>query len=613
MGLHRVARSQRVQLLLAALLTLGLCFWSDAVRAQFFSPGELAKGHAQLEGDEHCADCHSAGNRVSDDKCMLCHEDVGRSVRQKKGLHGRKFLGQPCGSCHVDHRGRDHSLVRWDPKTFEHAQTGWKLAGAHARVDCAKCHTGTNQRNHPTYIGLNSSCASCHEDKHQGRFGTSCQTCHDDVSWKNLDLDPFDHDQARFDLRGKHRQVPCAKCHGEPPKYQPLAFQACGDCHQDPHAGRLGSACEGCHGEDSWKKLSMKRVAHPGLSLQAGHASVACKACHDKGNLVSPSRGKLCASCHAPVHLAKFGDDCKDCHASIRWVGLPDALGRRVHAQTRYPLEGKHELTACDDCHSPKRPRAKRYRRLEFDSCMDCHRDVHKGQFQDRSGGECSACHDEDGFTTTSFGIEQHASARFALTGGHEATPCAECHTAERPRLDWQVQKQACSDCHENPHGTQFEKELQAGGCAACHSAVAWDIPNIAHDTWPLTGAHQKVRCDQCHTPSDADKRAGAGVSYRDAPRECEGCHADVHLGQFRLSEPRKECTDCHGTASFKLPGFDHLARAGYALEGKHTGVACRGCHLPAELATGESTLLWRLPYRDCKDCHGNPHAGAPR
>jgi len=613
MGLHQVARSHPVQLVLAALLTLGLCFWSDAVRAQFFSPGELAKGHAQLEGDEHCADCHSAGNRVSDDKCMLCHEDVGRSIKQKQGLHGRKFLGQPCGSCHVDHRGRDHSLVRWDAKTFDHAQTGWKLAGAHARLDCAKCHTGTNPRNHATFIGLGAACASCHEDKHQGRFGTGCQTCHDDVSWKDLDLDPFDHARARFDLRGKHRQVPCAKCHGEPPKYQPLAFQACGDCHQDPHAGRLGSACESCHGEDSWKKLNMKRSAHPGLSLQAGHAAVACKACHDKGNLVSPSRGKRCASCHAPVHLAKFGDDCSDCHAMIRWLGLPEALGRRVHAQTRYPLVGKHEATACADCHSPKRPPAKRYRKLDFDGCLDCHRDVHKGQFQDRSGGECSACHSEDGFTTTSFGLEQHATSRFALSGGHEATPCASCHTGKRPRLGWQVSKQACSDCHENPHGAQFDKELQSGGCGACHNAIAWDIPNIAHDTWPLTGAHATTRCDQCHTPSAADQRAGAGVSYRDAPRACEGCHADVHLGQFRLSEPRKECADCHGTVSFKLPDFNHLERTGYALQGKHGGVACRACHLPTELATGESTLLWRLPYRDCKDCHGNPHAGAPR
>lgn len=591
---------------------LGLCFWSDAVRAQFFSPGDLAQAHAQLEGDAHCADCHAAGNRVSDDKCVACHQDVGRSLRQKKGLHGRKFQGQPCGSCHVDHRGREHSLLRWDPKTFEHAQTGWVLAGAHSRVECAKCHTGKNERQHSTFIGLGTACASCHQDKHEGRFGNSCQNCHDAASWSQLDLEHFDHQQARFDLRGKHRQVACAKCHGEPAKYQPLAFQACTNCHQDPHAGKLGSSCEGCHGESAWKTITMKRAAHPGLSLQAGHAEVPCKGCHDRGNLVAPSRGKRCVSCHKPVHLAQFGDDCADCHASIRWLGLPDALGRRIHARTRYPLQGKHEDTPCTECHSPKRPVAKRYRRLNFDRCVDCHRDVHKGHFRDRDGGECSACHTLDGFSPSSFGVEQHASSRFALTGGHEATPCSACHTGARPRLDWQLQKQTCSDCHENPHGSQFDVQMKAGGCGACHDTKAWDIPKIAHDTWPLTGAHAQARCDECHTVSEADRRAGNGVSYRQAPRECEGCHADVHLGQFRLTEPQKQCSECHGTVTFKLPGFDHAARTSYALEGKHSSVACRACHVPAQLANGETTALWRLPYRACKDCHANPHAGEP-
>jgi len=582
------------------------------VHAQFFSPGELAQDHAQLEGDAHCGDCHSAGNRVSNDKCLVCHEDVGRTLRQKSGLHGRKFLGQPCGSCHVDHRGQDHELTRWDPKKFEHEQTGWKLGGDHAQLDCAKCHTGKNVRGNPTFIGLSNTCSSCHKDEHQGRFGERCQTCHDEEDWKQLDLDPFDHDQARFDLRGKHQKVACAKCHGEPPKYQPLAFQACGDCHQDPHQARLGSECQSCHGEDSWKKLSMQRAAHPGLSLAAGHAAVACKTCHDRGNLAAPSRGKRCASCHTPVHVAKFGDDCADCHASIRWLGLPEALGRKVHAQTRYPLAGEHQEVACDKCHSPRQPRAKRYRKLEFDQCADCHRDVHAGQFQDRNSGDCESCHSLDGFRETSFGIEQHASSRFALTGGHEATPCASCHTKEPPRLDWQVKKQACSDCHQNPHGSQFDEQLRAGGCGACHTTRAWDLPNIAHDSWPLTGAHQAARCDQCHTPSEADRKAGAGLSYREAPRDCEGCHDDVHLGQFRLTEPERQCGDCHGTTRFTLPEFEHRASTGYNLEGKHAAVACRACHVLTELSSGERTTLWRLPYEGCKDCHKNPHAEGP-
>jgi hypothetical protein len=541
---------------------------------------------------------------------MACHEDISRSMRQKSGLHGRNFQGKPCGDCHTDHRGRGHVLVRWDTKKFDHDQTGWELEGAHQRTDCNKCHTGKNERNHASYIGLSNTCASCHKDVHAGRFGSSCQNCHDDESWKNLDLDPFDHNLTRYPLRGKHQPVPCAKCHGEPLKYKPIAFDTCGTCHQDPHKGKLGASCDGCHVEASWKQIDMQRSVHPGLNIQAGHARVQCRTCHDRGNLVSPSRGKECVSCHAPVHEAPFGNDCSECHAQIRWMGLPDALGRRVHQKTQYPLEGQHQSTPCDDCHSPKLSRPKRYRQLQFGRCADCHEDAHKGQFKDRDAGECTTCHTLDGFAPTTFGVELHATSQFTLEGGHEAAPCGSCHTGKSPRVDWQVPRQTCVDCHENPHGTQFEKEQQAGGCKSCHSVVAWDVPNIAHDTWPLTGAHVKARCDACHTPSEADKRAGAGVSYRAAPRECEGCHEDVHLGQFALSEPRKNCQDCHQTQTFKLPTFDHTAATGYALTGKHAKVTCASCHLRTEISGGESTALWRLPYDDCKDCHKDPHSG---
>jgi hypothetical protein len=544
---------------------------------------------------------------------MGCHEDVARTVKQKTGLHGNAFLGKPCGSCHVDHRGREHELVRWDAASFDHDQAGWPLEGAHARQDCAKCHTSKNARGEDTYIGLGTTCVGCHEDKHEGRFGLACQTCHDEVSWKNLDLDPFDHDLARYPLRGKHEEVACAKCHGQPAKYRPLPFEACGDCHEDPHRERFGNECESCHTLESWKSSSMPRARHPGVSLAGGHQRVECKSCHDRGNLLLPSRGTRCESCHEPIHEAKFGDDCARCHAQVRWLGLPEALGRRVHKDTNYPLTGQHKQTPCESCHSEKLPVAKRYRQLEFDDCKDCHRDVHQGQFADRDDGKCESCHSLSGFTPTSFGFEEHQTSEFPLSGAHDAAPCGTCHTGKAPRLDWQLKQRACAECHDNPHGTRFEREMQAEGCAGCHSAVAWDVPKIEHDTWPLQGRHESVRCDQCHAATEADQKAGAGPSYKLAPRECEGCHTDVHLGQFRLSEPKKTCGDCHDARSFKLPDFDHQESTGYALDGKHGKVGCPACHAPTQLADGQSTPLWRLPYEECRDCHKNPHVEGDR
>jgi hypothetical protein len=587
------------------------------VGAQFFSPGPLARVHASIDGDEHCGDCHSAGNRVANAKCLDCHQDVGRSVERRTGYHGRNTHDQSCGHCHVDHRGVGQHLIRWEPEHFDHAEAGYVLRGGHAKVACKDCHTAHNERGAPTYFGLKTDCASCHEDKHQGRFGTRCATCHTETRWPEVTLQDFDHDQARFALRGKHAQVECAKCHGEPPKYQPLPFADCNSCHQDPHNGQFKQSCASCHTESRWSNLSMTRAQHPRLNILGGHTEVPCGQCHDRGNLRPPSRGTQCVSCHAPVHQAAFGNDCKECHASIRWLGLPDKTGHDAHDKTRFPLAGAHAEVACDRCHDPSVPVKRRFRGLSFAECQSCHTDPHAAQFQDRNKGECGACHTERDFVPTTFGVVEHASSGFALVGGHTAAPCSSCHTGARPRLDWQLPKQTCADCHENPHGDQFKTQMAAGGCAHCHTPQAWEAPRIDHSTWPLTGAHAAARCEQCHTPTEQDRKAGGGVSYREAPRECEGCHNDVHLGQFRLSAPVRPCQDCHETGTFKLPHFDHEQQAHFKLEGRHASQACEQCHAvqPRRSADGAvlgEAIVWRLPYRECADCHANPHERTP-
>ncbi len=605
--------SPLAQAFLAWLVALSCLLAAGPARAQFFSPGPLAKAHGHIDGDENCSECHSAGRRVENDKCGSCHQDVERSVRERRGLHGLQFAGKSCGECHVDHRGENHDLISWDPDTFDHQDAGWALVGAHTKVACRTCHDRKNERGAETFFGLSTDCGSCHNDVHTGRFGDECLDCHGQSDWKTVKLDDFDHDLSFFPLRGKHQKVKCEKCHGEPAKYQPLEFSTCGSCHEDPHRGRFGTDCKDCHGESGWKDLHMARSAHPGLSLRAGHAKAKCADCHDQGNLAPPSKGDRCVSCHAPVHEANFGKRCESCHQSIRWLGLPDSIGRRAHSRTAYPLEGRHEKVACGSCHDKSLPTQKRFRELDFDGCADCHSDPHQGQFQDRQAGECGPCHDTQGFAPTLFGVDLHATTEFSLEGGHEAAPCGSCHTETaipraRGRLGWQIAERACASCHENPHGDQFTTEMAQGGCGHCHTTAAWDVPNIAHDTWPLTGAHQKARCDQCHTPTEEDRRAGTGVSYREAPRECEGCHVDVHFGQFRLSEPVLLCQQCHTTRTFAVESFAHEERTGFPLVGKHAQVDCKQCHTEQVLSDGRKTNLWRLPYNDCRDCHKNPH-----
>jgi Cytochrome c7 and related cytochrome c len=583
--------------------------------AQVLSPGPLSHAHASIEGDDDCSKCHESGNKVVARLCLDCHKDLGGELAAGRGLHGRSYKGKPCEDCHVEHVGRNTKLIRWPGGAMEkldHGLTGWVLDGSHAKVACLTCHTRTSPLRKPQFVATRTACAACHKDPHAGRFAAECQKCHGATSWKAFDRGQFDHRLARFPLTGKHASVVCEKCHtGAPPRWQPLAFATCDGCHADPHKGQFKpKGCTTCHDTGGWASGSEKiRDNHPRLSLANGHARVACRTCHDRGNDRAPSKGGRCESCHRPVHTAKFSGRCETCHGAIRWLGLSDAVGREHHGKTRYPLAGKHAGVACAQCHPANRPVAERYRNLAFTACNACHRDPHAGEFAARSGGECAQCHGVAGFAPTTFGVAEHARTRFALDGKHVAAPCGSCHRAARPRLAFTVAKQACADCHANPHGAQFAREIAAGGCARCHTALDWRLAKIEHVAWPLAGAHARTPCQACH----GEQQKGApATAYRGIPRGCEGCHDDVHAAQFRQTAPVKDCATCHGVESFRIAQtFGHAATR-FPLEGKHTALACTACHPTAALRDGTTAVRWRLGYTRCKDCHANPHQERP-
>ena len=509
--------------------------------AQFLSPGKLASGHSEIDGDANCSECHSTGKRIDTNACLGCHDDLGSQIRKQAGLHGREYRGEDCGGCHVEHLGRNARLVRWPGgarERFDHRQSGWPLKGAHSSPRCEDCHDVRNRRGNATFLGLKTDCVSCHEDPHQGTFG--------------------------------------------------------------------GEECTSCHNETDWSQVDNVRKNHPGLSLAAGHAKTKCEACHDEGNVAAPSVGSECVACHAQVHQAKFGDRCENCHASIRWTGLPKKIGLRAHPKTAFPLVGSHQSVACQRCHSPKLPLQRRYRSLKFQDCADCHRDVHRGSL---GTADCATCHDEHGFWPTLFTVDQHSRTEFPLRGKHQSVRCTGCHQGKRPRHKLELRAQRCIDCHDNPHGDQFAVEMRDGGCTHCHSEQGWESPRIDHSVWPLTGAHTETACDSCHTPSKQDRMRGKGATYSGAPRECGGCHRDVHAGQFRLTSPERVCEACHVTDSFKIDAFKHEELAGYPLEGVHAEVECAACHRKARLRSGARAVSYRLGYRECSDCHANPHA----
>lgn len=609
MGLHRVRSFAQQWFVVLGLL---LCAAAPA-RAQLLSPGPLSRAHKELEGDAKCQQCHASRAQVVESLCVDCHRDIGAQRQNRSGLHGKAFKDKSCASCHVEHLGANVSLIRWpgpDKNKFDHSQTGWPLTGAHAKAECADCHDKKNVRGAPTYLGLEKRCTSCHKDPHENRFGSRCTDCHSDRSWKDgLNLNNFNHDLARFPLEGAHKKVECVECHGRPPQYRNLEFKTCNSCHEDPHRGQFKQTCKTCHAVDSWQHIVMPRSIHPGLSLAAGHARTECTSCHDQGLLAAPSKGSECVSCHAPVHEAPFGNKCEQCHASIKWLDLPVNIGRAAHVRTAFPLRGEHGRVPCASCHRPSLPQAARYRSLSYNKCAACHKDVHEGTLKEY--GDCGLCHDPIGFAPSLVEAPLHAKFGFTLDGSHEATACSGCHKfpANTRRTVWELENDRCENCHKNPHGTEFALEMADGGCAHCHGTQGWGLPNIDHSFWPLTGAHAGAACSACHTPTEADKKTGRGASYRGVPRACEGCHDDVHAGQFRISEPVRDCSYCHMTLQFTLPFFDHQKITSYPLEGKHAELECSSCHPGTTLRNGEEVVRYRLGYNQCADCHADPHS----
>ena len=612
---HATVRAATRVAMLALTLALALAMPRLAA-AQLLSPGPLITGHASIDTDDDCGKCHQSGKQVVASLCLACHKDLGGAIAAGRGLHGRSYKGKPCEDCHVEHLGRKGKLVRWPGGAMEkldHALTGYPLEAKHAQVKCLKCHTRTSPLGKAVFLDTKTTCAGCHKDPHAGRFGTGCQSCHAvSKDWPDFDHKALDHKTTRFALTGKHAQVACEKCHtGSPPKWKPLEFATCESCHKDPHDGQFRpKACTACHDTGGWESGASKmRSNHPWLSLANGHARVDCKTCHDRGNDRAPSRGKTCVACHKAVHLADFGTKCESCHASIKWTGLSEQVGRDHHPKTRYPLEGDHRKVPCASCPPASKPAPRRFRDLQFAACNACHADRHDGEFAARKQGECAQCHTVAGFAPTTFGVTAHATTAFPLEGRHVATPCGACHLGKRPRLDLRVAKKTCAECHDNPHGEQFAAEMQKGGCAVCHSAADWSQSRIDHTSWPLAGAHAKAACARCHGVKDKGSQPAA---YRGIPRDCEGCHDDVHAAQFTQTSPARACKDCHGIETFRIArSFDH-GTTRYALAGKHRALTCDACHRAETLRNGSSAVRWRLGYLQCKDCHANPHQEAP-
>jgi hypothetical protein len=582
MSLQSICIRSRQCLLAVALLVLGTAAFAQMAEVErALMPGAVIEGHAKYE--QECEKCHKRFDKAAQTGlCADCHKDVNADILKKTRIHGH-LEDNTCRACHPDHKGRKAKIAVVDKEKFDHERTNFPLKGAHKekRKKCEGCHVEKKK-----YREAPSDCFTCHrkEDVHKGGLGKKCEDCHNDVKWTET---RFDHAKAsRFKLDGEHAASECKECHAEG-KYKDTP-RDCLSCHRKDdntggHHGRFGNKCEKCHSPSSWEESTFDHGQDTKYKLKGKHQKAQCASCH-KVTLYTEKTATKCVACHRKEdddkgHKGSLGEKCETCHNEQDWKTTAFDHDK----DTDYPLVGKHQKAKCESCHKSglkPAPGATRIEKLPT-KCAECHRKDdkekgHKGKF----GEKCDTCHTPKEWKK---GIFDHdLDTRYALKGKHRETKCVDCHKGQ---LYVEKLKTECIACHKRIDDEKGHKGQLGSRCDVCHQETNWKVEKFDHNRsrFPLTGSHARAECKKCHET----------VAFRNAPRDCNGCHEkeDVHKGRFGI-----KCEVCHYTGTWKSWDFDH-DKTKFRLEGGHKKVDCYGCH--KDPVKGRATIS-----RACISCH---------
>lgn len=505
------------------------------------SPGDLTEAHAHLEGLSNCTQCHILGEKVANEKCLACHTSLKKRVDQKTGYHSSSDVkGKECTICHNDHHGRKFRIIRFDTASFDHTLAGYKLEGKHADQACTKCHKKENITDPEvdskkfTYLGLGKKCLNCHTDFHQQTLSSTCSDCHSFNRFKPAEK--FDHQNAKFALVGKHKEIDCAKCHKKEVRngkdfqvFKGIAFANCNDCHTDPHKNKFGGDCVKCHNENSFHQIAgISSFDHnkTNFRLEGKHRLVKCSKCH-KTKYTDPVKHARCLDCHNDYHQSQFAKqgkvpDCSECHNVNGFAGSSFTIEK--HNQSNFALKGAHMATPCFVCH--KKEDKWNFRNLGL-QCNDCHTNIHKDIISEKyyPEADCKTCHSEESWKKiTTF---DHKQTKFELTGAHLQPNCRECHFKEVNGNIVQHFKDLptdCNECHADIHRKQFEVNGIVD-CSRCHAPEKWKPSNFDHNKarFKLDGKHRDVACAKCHKTAISGELTY--IKYKMEDFRCEACH----------------------------------------------------------------------------------------
>jgi len=377
-------------------------------------------------------------------------------------------------------------------------------------------------------------------------FPADCALCHEGGSWTRIKPDfEYDHEkETGVRLTGAHGSAQCLRCHNDRGPVRLFAERGCAGCHEDPHRGQLGSLCQSCHNEDTWRPLeAIAAHARTRFPLVGGHAAVDCTRCHPGASEgFFPPIGIDCESCHAQDALAVTSidhaalgllDGCVRCHSPAAWT--PAGFAH----PTSFPLSSGHGGLGCTQCHTTPGV----FTGLVTD-CASCHLDDYQATLNPNHAAagfstDCRICH-----TTAGWGGGNFAHpASFPLAQAHANRACSECHTVPGTFAGLTTD---CASCHLAEYqATTNPNHASAGfptACASCHTPTVWGSGTFTHpSSFPLTNAHSGHACSVCHTTPG---------SFAGLTPTCLNCHqSDFQRGHN--SQGNSSCQQCHNTSNW--------------------------------------------------------------
>ena len=458
------------------------------------------------------------------------------------------------------------------------------------------------------------------QSPHGEDFKMNCASCHTSDSWEipldswDFDLvnpkseeeseasttgkaEQFNHNDTDFPLEGGHRATDCRLCH------ESLVFtetqMECVSCHVDLHHNTVGSDCARCHTVDNWLVDDITSLHQDnGFPLLGAHAQISCNDCHlSESDLQFPRIGNDCLNCHMedylattePNHVASgYSTDCIDCHD----VNAFDWSSENI-LHDFFPLEKGHDI-GCTECHTTGT-----FAAIPTD-CISCHElDYDAALNPDHKalnfGTDCAACHTLD-LDWMPARFRDHDDLYFPIySGAHsgEWSECMECHPNPANYAVF-----TCTTCHEknetdDDHDGVGGYVYESNACLACHPTGSEDNVFNHNDTnFPLTGAHNGVDCNDCHTTG----------TFEAIPTDCASCH---QLDFEQTTNPdhvalnfSMDCIQCHTTDPDWTPAeflsHDGLYFPIYSGNHKDEWNDCIECHLDP----GNYALF------SCIDCH---------